>query len=219
LVAQVVVFHSVYGLRQVELTAAERLRAAGHDLVIPDQYGGQTADSPGAGLSLKAAIGWMAAIGWEVICRRARQALSVVPGQAVLAGFSVGACVIGSLWEQRRQAAGMCCCMASRPSRPASGPGCRSRSTSPKPIPSHPRWRLPSGTPPPSELAWWRRCSPIPAPGTSTPTTSARADRSGPREVGPNPVVIDIHSRQQQVTSRPLPLLRHRCRRRARRWG
>jgi dienelactone hydrolase len=35
-VAQVVVFHSAYGLRQVELTAAERLRAAGHDVLTPD---------------------------------------------------------------------------------------------------------------------------------------------------------------------------------------
>jgi dienelactone hydrolase len=36
--AQVVMFHSALGLRDAELTAAERLRAAGHDVLTPDLY-------------------------------------------------------------------------------------------------------------------------------------------------------------------------------------
>lgn len=99
--AQVVVFHSVYGLREVELIAAERLRAAGHDVLTPDLYAGQTAGNLDAALSL------MDAIGWEVICGRARQALNTVPARAVLTGFSMGAGVIGSVWDQRPQAAGV----------------------------------------------------------------------------------------------------------------
>lgn len=97
--AHVVLFHSAYGLREVELSAAERLRAAGHDVLTPDMYAGQTART------LDAALALMDAVGWPVICERARQAVSKVPGHAVLAGFSMGAGVVGSLWGQRPQAA------------------------------------------------------------------------------------------------------------------
>ena len=38
---------------------------------------------------------------------RARRALQAVPGAAVLAGFSMGAGVIGSVWDQRERAAGV----------------------------------------------------------------------------------------------------------------
>lgn len=92
-------FHSAYGLRRAEADAAARLRAAGHDVITPDLYGGQTAGS------LDTALALMDAIGWEVICARAREALDAVPGPAVLAGFSMGAGVIGRLWGQRRAAA------------------------------------------------------------------------------------------------------------------
>lgn len=101
LMVQVVMFHSAYGLRQAEAGAAARLRAAGHDVITPDLYDGQTASS------LDAALALMDTVGWEVICARARRALRVVTGAAVLAGFSMGAGVIGSVWHQRRAAAGV----------------------------------------------------------------------------------------------------------------
>jgi dienelactone hydrolase len=101
LMAQVVVFHSAYGLRQAEADTAACLRAAGHDVSTPDLYDGRTASTMDAALAL------MDAVGWEVICARARQALEVVPQTAVLAGFSMGAGVIGSVWDQRRAAAGV----------------------------------------------------------------------------------------------------------------
>ena len=44
-VVQVVVFHSAYGLRHAEAGAAARLRAAGHDVITPDLYDGQTAST------------------------------------------------------------------------------------------------------------------------------------------------------------------------------
>ncbi len=94
-------FHSAYGLRQAEVGAAARLRAAGCDVITPDLYGGQTAGT------LDAALALMGTVGWDRICARARQALEAVPGTAVLAGFSMGAGVIGSLWDQRRAAAGI----------------------------------------------------------------------------------------------------------------
>lgn len=49
----------------------------------------------------------MDTVGWDLICTRASQALEAVPGAAVLAGFSMGAGVIGSVWDQRRAAAGL----------------------------------------------------------------------------------------------------------------
>ncbi len=94
-------FHSAYGLRQAEVGAAARLRAAGHDAITPDLYGGQTAST------LNDALALMATVGWDLICARARQALQAVPGTAVLAGFSMGAGVIGSVWDQRQAAAGV----------------------------------------------------------------------------------------------------------------
>ena len=94
-------FHSAYGLRQAEASAAARLHAAGHDVITPDLYGGQTAST------LDAALALMDTVGWNLICTRARQALQAVPEIAVLAGFSMGAGVIGSLWDQRRAAAGV----------------------------------------------------------------------------------------------------------------
>jgi len=101
LMVQVVVFHSAYGLGQAEAGAAARLREAGHDVITPDLYDGQTAQA------LDAALALMDAVGWEVICARARRALRAVPGTAVLAGLSMGAGVIGSGWGQRRATAGL----------------------------------------------------------------------------------------------------------------
>jgi dienelactone hydrolase len=98
---QVVLFHAAYGLRQAEAGAAARLRAAGHDVITPDLYGGQTAST------LDAALALMGTVGWTAICVRARRALEAVPGPAVLAGFSMGAGVIGSVWDQHPAAAGV----------------------------------------------------------------------------------------------------------------
>jgi dienelactone hydrolase len=54
---------------------------------------------------MDAALALMDTVGWQVICARARRALQAVPGAAVLAGFSMGAGVIGSVWDQRETAA------------------------------------------------------------------------------------------------------------------
>ena len=56
--ADVVLFHSVYGLRPAELATAERLRAAGHRVVTPDLYGGRATESIGEGFALFESIGW-----------------------------------------------------------------------------------------------------------------------------------------------------------------
>jgi len=40
----VVLFHSVLGVRRGELDAADRLRAGGHDVLVPDLYDGRVFD-------------------------------------------------------------------------------------------------------------------------------------------------------------------------------
>lgn len=99
--ATVFLCHSVYGLRDLERAAAERLRAAGHDAVTPDLYGGRTAATVEAGFAQRDAIGW------EVIVARAAQAAEDLPAETVLGGFSMGAAVAAALWPERPATAGL----------------------------------------------------------------------------------------------------------------
>ena len=88
-------FHSVYGLRPAVLAAAELLRDAGHQVVTPDLYAGQVAQSIEEGSVLSKRIGW------ETILHRAREAADRLDADAVLAGFSMGAGVAGELVAER----------------------------------------------------------------------------------------------------------------------
>lgn len=93
--ATLVLFHSVYGLRRVELDAAERMRSAGHTVVLPDLYAGRVADAIEDGFEI------MRSVGWSAICARARAAVERLPATAVLVGHSMGAGVVGNLWPDR----------------------------------------------------------------------------------------------------------------------
>ena len=64
--AEVVLFHSVLGLRPGVIAAAERLRAAGHTLHTPDYYDGEVFDDLDEGMRKEAEIGY------QEIARRAR---------------------------------------------------------------------------------------------------------------------------------------------------
>ncbi|WP_026791645.1 dienelactone hydrolase family protein [Pleomorphomonas oryzae] len=99
--ASVVLFHSVLGLRPVELAAAERLRVAGHSVAAPDLYDGAIADTIDDGMKL------MEDIGWDRICQRARAALSGLPASTVLVGFSMGCGVVASVWPERPETRGV----------------------------------------------------------------------------------------------------------------
>ncbi|GAA0482050.1 dienelactone hydrolase [Paractinoplanes deccanensis] len=99
--ASVALFHSVYGLRPAMLTAAERLRAAGHTVVAPDLYGLPPADTVEEGFTLADKVGWAA------ITDRARAALRDLPPETVLAGFSMGVGVVEALLPERPRAAGV----------------------------------------------------------------------------------------------------------------
>ncbi|MEV1072490.1 dienelactone hydrolase family protein [Micromonospora parva] len=97
----VVLFHSVYGLRPAVRAAADRLRAAGHQVSTPDLYGLPAADTVEEGFAL------LDKIGQEVVLDRARAALRDLPPDTVLGGFSMGAGVAGALLAERPDTAGL----------------------------------------------------------------------------------------------------------------
>ncbi|MGW8884562.1 dienelactone hydrolase family protein [Streptomyces sp. NPDC055749] len=91
----IALFHSVLGLRPVELLAAERLRGAGHEVVTPDLFRGETASTLDEGFRLVDRIGWAAVV------EHARQALRGMPDETVLVGVSMGTGVVADLWPER----------------------------------------------------------------------------------------------------------------------
>ncbi|MEH0934731.1 dienelactone hydrolase family protein [Micromonospora psammae] len=97
----VVLFHSVYGLRPAVLTAADRLRAAGHQVTTPDLYGRPPVDTVEEGFAL------LAAVGQDEVLRRARAAVDPLPPDTVLAGWSMGAGVAGALLAERPHTAAL----------------------------------------------------------------------------------------------------------------
>ncbi|WP_203994809.1 dienelactone hydrolase family protein [Micromonospora lutea] len=97
----VVLFHSVYGLRPAVLEAADRLRAAGHQVHSPDLYGVPAVDSVAEGFAL------LERVGQQTVLDRARAALDGLPPDTVLAGFSMGAGVAGAMLAERPDTAGL----------------------------------------------------------------------------------------------------------------
>lgn len=100
----VVLFHSMFGLRPVEVAAAERLRGLGHEVVLPDLFDGATVQG-----DVAAGFALLERIGWDTVVARARRDVTEVPGHAVLGGFSMGVGVVGALWPERLDAAGVFC--------------------------------------------------------------------------------------------------------------
>ncbi|MFF3177109.1 dienelactone hydrolase family protein [Streptomyces sp. NPDC057900] len=99
--AHIALFHSVLGLRSAEVLAAERLRRAGHEVITPDLFSGETASTLDGGFRL------VKRIGWEAVVKHARQALEGMPDETVLAGVSMGTGVVAELWPERPATAGV----------------------------------------------------------------------------------------------------------------
>jgi dienelactone hydrolase len=83
--AEVVLFHSVLGLRPGVIAAADRLRAAGHTIHTPDLFDGEVFDDLDEGQRKEEALGY------QEIARRAKEAVAELPAGLVFAGFSLGA--------------------------------------------------------------------------------------------------------------------------------
>ena len=83
--AEVVLFRSALGLRLGVTAAADRLRAAGHNVHTPDYYDGEVFDDLNEGLRKRDELGY------AEIAQRARDAVARLPAELVFAGFSLGA--------------------------------------------------------------------------------------------------------------------------------
>ncbi|MEA5367558.1 dienelactone hydrolase family protein [Amycolatopsis sp., V23-08] len=140
----IVVFHSVLGLRPVELGAAGRLRAAGHDVVTPDLYAGSTAPTLEEGFAL------MDHVGWTTISARASEAVRSVPPSSVLMGVSMGCGVVQSVLPERPDAAGVVLLHALGAIPSSARPG----------LPVQVHVADPDPIAPPAEVAAWRVVNP-----------------------------------------------------------
>jgi dienelactone hydrolase len=83
-VANIVLFHSVYGLRPGVTEAADRLRSHGHTVTTPDLYDGKVFDH------LDEARQFHEARGMDPLMQRAWTAVQNLPADLVYSGLSLG---------------------------------------------------------------------------------------------------------------------------------
>ncbi|MDX6330180.1 MAG: hypothetical protein QOI83_2563 [Streptomycetaceae bacterium] len=88
----IILFHSAYGLRPAVHAAADRLRAAGHEVHVPDLYGGRTTDSVEEGMAVKDEIGRD-----ELLMRAVTVSGPLSDKRLVYAGFSLGGSIAQNL--------------------------------------------------------------------------------------------------------------------------
>ncbi|MFJ5882171.1 dienelactone hydrolase family protein [Kitasatospora cineracea] len=102
--AEIVLFHSAYGLRPAVTGAADRLRAAGHTVHTPDLYEGRVFDE------LEEGMAYRDEVGNDELLRRAVGAVAPllpVEGGLVYAGFSLGGSLAQNLALADEQARGL----------------------------------------------------------------------------------------------------------------
>ncbi|MEU3502447.1 dienelactone hydrolase family protein [Streptomyces hundungensis] len=88
----IMLFHSVHGMRPAVREAADRLRAAGHEVHVPDLYEGRTAETAEEGARLKDEIGKE-----ELLKRAVLAAAPYSERGLVYAGFSLGGSIAQTL--------------------------------------------------------------------------------------------------------------------------
>ncbi|AVX02949.1 hypothetical protein MXMO3_00402 [Maritalea myrionectae] len=96
----IVLFHSILGLRPIEKQIAAQFEAAGHTVILPDLFGGQTAEN------YENAFAMRREINNDTIMKRATSAVDAAPATAILSGVSFGAALVGEFWSSRPQMPG-----------------------------------------------------------------------------------------------------------------
>jgi dienelactone hydrolase len=101
-VARILLLHSMYGLRPAVHAAADRLRAAGHEVHVPDLYAGRVADTPEDAEAIREELGR------DELLRRAVAAAAPHTDQGlVYAGFSLGGALAQNLALADERARGL----------------------------------------------------------------------------------------------------------------
>jgi dienelactone hydrolase len=95
-VADIVLFHHAQGLTPGVQAFADRLRAAGHLVIVPDYYGGRTFDT------IEAGVAYAEAQGFPTLIDRAVAAAQPLPSPVVVAGFSLGTLPAQKLAQSHR---------------------------------------------------------------------------------------------------------------------
>ena len=98
--SDVILFHHAQGLTEGVQHFAAELRAAGHQVTVPDLYEGRTFPTVEEG------VGHAREIGFETVLERARRAAGTLPESLVYAGFSLGAMAAQMLAQSRPGATG-----------------------------------------------------------------------------------------------------------------
>ena len=98
--AEVLLFHHAQGLTPGVISFADRLRAAGHVVHVPDLYEGKTFTD------LDEGIGYAREAGFDTILERGRLAGEALPNGLVYAGFSLGVMPAQMLAQTRDGAKG-----------------------------------------------------------------------------------------------------------------
>ncbi|MFW6689866.1 dienelactone hydrolase family protein [Streptomyces sp. MAR4 CNX-425] len=88
----ILLFHSVYGVRPAVHETAERWRAAGHEVVVPDLFDGRTPATVEEGMEVRDGIGTD-----ELLARAVRAAAPHSAGGVLYAGFSLGGALAQNL--------------------------------------------------------------------------------------------------------------------------
>ena len=94
--------HSVYGLRPAVQAAADRLRSAGHRVLVPDLFEGRTAESVEEGLEIREEIGRDELLRRAISCAAER-----ADSGLVYAGLSLGGSLAQTIALKDERAKGL----------------------------------------------------------------------------------------------------------------
>ncbi|MFD7920377.1 dienelactone hydrolase family protein [Streptomyces sp. NPDC059740] len=98
----VILFHSMYGLRPAVHAAADRMRGAGHEVIVPDLFDGRTAENAEDGLAIRDEFG-----NDELLRRAVTAAAPYSESGLVYAGLSLGGALAQNLALADERARGL----------------------------------------------------------------------------------------------------------------